>query len=127
MKKTASLVATTAIAVGTVAAVATPANAFEVEREKSKRCSLRAFATLSLEKEFGRVDADFEIENAPAGRSWNVRIKRNGKTVLHTKRVADHEGEVDVMQQVRDRRGKDRFIARATGPNGEVCRVRLSI
>lgn len=125
MKKTA-MVATMAVAAGSLA-LATPAQALEVEREKSKRCSLGAFATLSLEKEFGRIDADFEIENAPVARSWNVRIKHNGRTVLRTQRAADREGEVDVTRQVRDTRGKDRFIARATGPNGEVCRVTLGI
>ena len=127
MKKTAALIATTAIAGGTVAAVATPAQAFEMEREKSKQCSLSSFATLSLEKEFGRIDADFEIENAPQARAWNVRIKHNGNVVLRTQRIADYEGDLDVMQQVRDAAGKDRFIARAKGPNGEVCRVKLGI
>ena len=123
MKRTAALIATTAVAAGTVAAVATPAQAFDIEREKAKQCSINSFATLSLEKEFGRIDADFEIENAPQARAWNVRIKHNGNVVLRTQRIADYEGDLDVMQQVRDRAGKDRFVARATGPNGEVCRV----
>lgn len=127
MNKTAALVATTAIAGGTLAAVARPAQAFEVEREKAKQCSSTSFATLSLEKEFGRIDADFDIENAPSARAWTVRITHNGRTVLRTQRIADYEGEVDVTRQVRDRADKDRFIARATGPNGEVCRVKLSI
>ena len=127
MKRTAALIATTAVAAGTVAAVATPAQAFDIEREKAKQCSINSFATLSLEKEFGRIDADFEIENAPQARSWNVRIKHNGNVVLRTQRIADYEGDLDVMQQVADRPGFDRFTARATGPNGEVCRVKLGI
>lgn len=126
MKKTAAILASTAAAGGIVAAAA-PAQAFEIEREKSVRCSAGSWATMSLEKEFGRIDADFEIENAVAGRSWNVRMKHNGNTVLRTQRMADYEGDLDVMQQVRDSAGKDRFVVRATGPNGEVCRVKLSI
>jgi hypothetical protein len=129
MKRTAALLATSAVAVtgfGIAGASAAQAD-MDIEREKSKRCSGASFATLSLEKEFGRIDADFEIENATPGRSWNVRIKHNGNTVLRTSRVADYEGDLDVMQQVRDRAGKDRFIARAKGPNGEVCRVKLGI
>ena len=127
MRKTAAILATGAVAAGTIAAVTTPAQAFEMEREKAKQCSLSSFATLSLEKEFGRIDADFEIENAPTARSWNVRIKHNGNVVLRTQRIADYEGDLDVMQQVADRPGFDRFVARATGPNGEVCRVKLGI
>jgi hypothetical protein len=126
MIKTTATLAATAAGAGLLFA-ATPAQAFEIEREKSVRCSAGSFATLSLEKEFGRIDADFEIENAAAARSWNVRMKHNGSTVLRTQRTADYEGDLDVMQQVRDRAGKDRFVVRATGPNGEVCRVKLSI
>lgn len=129
MKRTAALLATSAVAasgLGVAGASAAQAD-FDIEREKTKRCSGSAFAQLSLEKEFDRIDADYEIENATPGGAWKVRIKHNGKTVLRTSRIADNEGELDVMQQVRDRRGKDRFIARATGPNGEVCRVKLSI
>ena len=126
MKKTAAVLATSAVTAGALIA-ATPAQAFEVEREKTKQCSAMAFATLSLEKEFNRIDVDFDIENATPARSWNVRIKHTGNTVLRTQRPADYEGELDVMQQVADRPGKDRFIGRATGPNGEVCRVKLGI
>jgi hypothetical protein len=129
MRRTAALLATSAVAVtGLGVAGASAAHAdFDIEREKTKRCSGSAFAQLSLEKEFGRIDVDYDIENATPGRAWNVRFKHNGKTVLRTSRIADYEGELDVTQQVRDRRGKDRFIARAKGPNGEVCRVKLSI
>lgn len=126
MMKTTAVLVSTAAGAGLLMA-ATPAQALEFEREKSVRCSAGSFATMSLEKEFGRIDADFEIENAAAGRSWNVRMKHNGSTVLRTARVTDYEGDLDVMQQVRDRSGKDRFVVRATGPNGEVCRVKLSI
>ena len=48
------------------------------------------------------------------------------RTVIR-QRIADYEGDLDVMQQVADRPGFDRFTARATGPNGEVCRVKLGI
>ena len=126
MRKTAAVLATTAVAGGALF-IASPAQALEVEREKSKQCSAAAFATLSLEKEFNRIDVDFDLENTTPGRSWNVRIKHNANTVLRTQRTADYEGELDLMQQVVDRPGKDRFIARASGPNGETCRVKLSI
>lgn len=129
MKKTATVVVASAVAaagMGMASASAARAD-FDVEREKSVRCSAGAFASLSLEKEFNRIDVDFEVENAPAARSWNVRIKQDGRTVLRTKRIADYEGDLDVTQQVRDRAGKDRFVARASGPDGQVCRVVLSI
>ncbi len=126
MKKTAALIASTAVT-GAALVAATPAQAFDVEREKSKMCSSSTFATLSLEKEFNRIDVDADLENAAPGRTWNVRITHNGTTVLRTARVADYEGELEVMQQVADRPGKDRFTARFSGPNGEQCRIKLGI
>lgn len=128
IKKTAALLTTGAIAASTLALLAAPAQADDwgYEREKTKRCSMGAYASLSVEKEYGRIDVDFDIENAEPGRSWNVTVKHNGSTVVRTNRSADYEGELDVWQQVRDRAGKDRFVARATGPNGQVCSVKLS-
>ena len=126
MRKTITGIAVAAV-VGAALVAASTAQAMDVEREKTKRCSASTFANISLEKEFNRIDVDLELDNAIPGRSWNIRIQHNGNTVLRTQRIADNEGELDVMQQVSDRPGRDRFIARATGPNGEVCRVKLGI
>jgi hypothetical protein len=126
MNKKVALIAAGTLAGGTLIAAA-PAQAFEMERERSKMCSTSAFATLSLEKEWNRIDVEADIENATPGRSWNVRIKHNGTTVLRSARMADYEGELETMQQVSDRPGKDRFTAQFRGPSGEQCRIKLGI
>jgi len=127
MNKTAALLAASAVAVSGFAIATNPAQADGIENEKTKRCSAGSFAQLSLEKEFGRIDVDFDIENASPRGVWMVRVKHNGKRILKTQRVADYEGELDVSANVKDKAGKDRFIARAKGPGGEVCRVKLGI
>ena len=72
-------------------------------------------------------EVDFEVENAVPNRTWNVRIKHDGRNTLRTQRATDFEGELDVIHNVRDRRGQDRIVVRAKSTTGEVCRVKLSI
>jgi hypothetical protein len=131
MKRTTALVAISAVAAGGLGlASASAAHAdFDFEREKSVMCkNSNAIASLSLEKEFGnRIEVDFEVENAVPNRTWNVRIKHDGRTSLRTVRATDFEGELDVIHNVKDRRGKDRVVVRAKSSTGEVCRVKLSI
>jgi hypothetical protein len=131
MKHTAALLATSAVAAGGFGlAGASAAQAdFDFERERSVMCkNSNAIASLSLEKEFGnRIEVDFEVENAVPNRTWNVRIKHDGRNTLRTQRATDFEGELDVIHNVRDRRGQDRIVVRAKSTTGEVCRVKLSI
>lgn len=116
----------TAALVGTALATAAPASAMELERERWKTCGT-GMANLSAEKEYGQIDVDFEVENVAAGRTWRLQIAHNGKVKAKATLPTDNEGDVDLGRQVRDTRGKDTFVAKAMGPNGEVCRVKLAI
>ena len=75
MKKTAALLAASAVAVSGFAIATNPAQADGIENEKTKRCSAGSFAQLSLEKEFGRIDVDFDIENASPRGVWMTPLR----------------------------------------------------
>lgn len=117
----------TAAILSSAAITASPASAAEVEREPSGTCSSGARWDFNVEREFGVVDIDFEIDGSPARQKWTVRIEKNGAKILRTSVVADNDGEVDVSHLVRDSAGVDRFSVRATSASGQVCRAALRI
>ena len=90
-------------------------------------CSAGARWDLNLEREFGVIDIDFEIDAATPGEKWTVSITRNGSKVLKVSQVADAEGEIDVNHMVRDRAGSDRISVTATSASGQSCRGSLRI
>lgn len=117
------ITAVTAAAVLTAAPVSA-----DVEREQRGQCSGSSRWELSLEKEFGRIDADLEIDTTRTGRAWRVRMHHDGTRFVNMRRVTDREDEIDLDRQRRDRAGRDRIQFRAVDTvNGEVCRGSLSI
>jgi len=115
------------IAAGTVLAAPASAAPMDVERESSGTCSAGARWDFNLEREFGVVDIDFEIDGATAGQRWTVRFDKNDKRILKRSVTADNEGELDVSHLVRDSSGTDKFSVRATSASGQVCRASLRI
>lgn len=127
MKKIAAVAATTAVVAGGIGLTATAAQADGIERSKTIRCAGNTQAELSLEKEHGWIEVDFDLEHAVPNQAWKVRVKHNGTRVLRTTRVTDYEGDLDVSRQVKDLPGKDKIVARAKNSAGQVCRVTLKI
>jgi hypothetical protein len=115
------------LAAGTVFAAPASAAPLEIERESSGMCSSGARWDFNLERDFGVVDIDFEIDGATAGQRWTVRMEKNGKKILKRSVLADNEGELDVSHLVRDSAGTDKFSVRATSASGQVCSASLRI
>lgn len=111
-----------------VAAAAVPVAAADVEREKRGSCTGSSRWELSLEKEFGRIEASLELDTTRSGRTWDVVIRQNGAAFVDGRRTTDREGEIDIERVRTDRSGTDTFRFRAVNrANGEVCRGTLSI
>lgn len=132
MRKTITATIAAAAALATAGILAAPASAAparpaQIERETMGTCSAGARWDLSLEREFGVIDIDFEIDAATPGEKWTVKITRNGSKVLRVSQVADAEGEIDVNHIVRDRAGRDRISVSATSASGQSCRGKLRI
>lgn len=116
--------------VAAVSAVATvaPVSAQDVEREKRGDCTGSSRWELSLEKEYGRIDVDLEIDTTRRGRAWSVVLRQNGTPFVNVRQVTDVEGEIDLGRMRPDQSGEDRFRFRAVDQvNGEVCSGVLKI
>lgn len=112
------------ITTSTASALPQPA---EIERETMGACSSGARWNLDLEKEYGVIDINFEIDATTPGEKWTIVVERNGSRVLRVSQVADLEGEVDVDHLVRDRAGTNRISVSATSAGGQTCRGSLRI
>lgn len=122
---TAAIMSLTSLAV-----VAMPAAAREVEREKHGACTRNSDWELDLEKEHGRIEVHVEVDThrRQAGNQWRVRIWHNGTKFTDVVRGTDRDGEVEVERRRSDRRGADSFHFHAVDRvSGEVCRGTLSI
>lgn len=117
-----------ALAVTAAAAMTAMPVSADVEREQRGTCDGTSRWELSLEKEFGRIEIDLELDTRRSGRAWRIRMAHDGAAFLTVRRVTDREGEIDLDRRRSDRAGKDRISFRAVDTvNGEVCRGSVRI
>lgn len=113
--------------VAATVAVAAPAQALPMDRDSRGRCTDGSRWELSLDRERGRVEVDFEIDG-PRRADWTATIRHNGNQVHRSTRRADLGGDVEWGITVSAPRGQQHtFQVRATGPNGAVCSARDTI
>jgi hypothetical protein len=103
-----------------------------IERERHGGCDPRGHWELSLDKENGRIEVDYEVTSRRAGQRWKVVLRHDGVKffdgVRVTRRDDDDRPDFEVERRVNDRAGTDRFKARARNTvTGAVCRGKLSI
>ena len=117
-------VAVGALGIAATAGLALPgsASAADVEREKHGSCSSSSRWDLNLEKEFGVIEIDVDVDTPKAGQAWIVRLKHNGVLFDKVSRVSDREGEIEVDRRRNNRPGEDRIKFRAVNQaTGETC------
>jgi hypothetical protein len=87
-------------------------------------CSGGTSWKLKLSEEDGRIEVEFEVDQNQAGRTWNVKLRRNGSLAWQGQRTTrPPSGSFEVRQVVSDGAGPDYIVARAKHPSsGEVCR-----
>jgi hypothetical protein len=132
MRKT---IAGTAVAAAVAVALvlpATSASADGIEREKRGSCDPKGRWELSLDKENGRIEMDYEVTSKPAGQRWKVVIRHDGTKIFDgvkvTQKDDDDLPDLEVERTVNDTSGSDTFKARARNTaTGAVCRGSLSI
>lgn len=112
---------------GTTLAFAAPSQAREIERESAGTCSAGARWELNLEREFGVIDIDFDIEGANPGEQWTIRFTKNGNGAGTRRVVAEPDGDVDASHIVRAARGTNRIGVKATSASGQTCSTTLRI
>jgi len=99
---------------------------------KAKRaagtCTGRSSATLKVKPRNGRLETEFEVDQNRNGVRWTVRIRRDGKSVVKTRvRTKAPSGSFSVERRLRNPAGRDRIVARATSPSGEVCKAAVTV
>ncbi len=89
----------------------------------------RSSATPTAEPDDGRLDVEFEVDQRRNGVPWRVRIRRDGRLVVAARATtrARRAAPFSVERRIADPPGRDRVVARATSPSGEVCRAALTI
>lgn len=120
--KAVALVASAGVIAG-VALVASPAAQAmpTFETGKTGTCSAGAWWDLSMEREFGYLEIDMDIERARPGERWTISLTHNGTAKKAVRAFADYEGDVDAQWILRDRRGVDRVVVKATSASGQTC------
>jgi hypothetical protein len=90
-------------------------------------CTKSSTSKLKLSNENGRIETEFEVDQNRNGVRWNVVISRNGAVVTSRSAVTKApSGSFTVRRLLANGVGKDRVVARATSPSGEVCTARAS-
>lgn len=79
--------------------------------------------TLVLRKENRRISLRFSVDQYRNSSRWRVMVRHNDNQVLSTQR----RGSFTVSQSVRNRRGEDRFLAKAESRYGQTCTAYASI
>lgn len=62
-----------------------------------------------VEKDDGRFEVSFEIDDAKRGSKWRVVIRHDGKVIHKKVHRADSDGEVEIDKDRRNTKGKDIF------------------
>jgi hypothetical protein len=132
MRKTIITAAIAAVATIALLIPAGAAGAGGVEKEKHGQCTPKGRWELSLDKEAGRIEADFEVTARPAGQRWKVVMRHDGVKVFDGSKVTglddDPRPDFEIERWVKDTVGWDRFRVTATNQvTGARCVAKLKI
>ena len=95
---------------------------------KSGDCSGASNWKLKAKPDDGRLEVEFEVDQNRNGVKWNVRLRRNGKSVASgARRTKAPSGSFSFNRRIANPAGKDRISAVARRASGETCRASLRI
>jgi hypothetical protein len=96
MPRLLSLALAALLALGLTAFVPVAAASADTEREKTGRCSGAATWKLEVDKEEGRIEADFDVNSSSrAGVPWRVRMWDNGTRFFNQLRFTNGFGNFE--------------------------------
>ena len=116
----------TVLTMGTALALLGPAGMATAEDDGVERhgpCSGAARWELDAEREGAKLEVEFDVDRAPTGSVWRVRMWQDGSLIANVTRTAGGEHEFDVQRLTANTAGTDAFAARAVDQaSGQVCR-----
>jgi hypothetical protein len=87
-------------------------------------CSGTTDWKLKLSPENGRIEVEFEVDQNRVGRTWDVKLKKDGTRFWRGQRTTQApSGSFSVRRVTSNGAGQERIVGIATNPaSGEVCR-----
>lgn len=99
-----------------------------VELRQSGVCTVSSSVKLRVRAEDGSIRVELEVDTRRNGAVWHVVLLHERQIVFRGKlRTAAPSGSLELRRTVADWFGSDAFVARATGPAAESCRVSVTI
>jgi osmotically-inducible protein OsmY len=95
--------------------------------QRAGSCSGNSNWKLKAKPDDSRLETEFEVDQNRNGVTWNVTIKRNGRTAFTgTRTTRAPSGSFSVTRRLGNAAGKDRITAVAER-GGETCSASLTI
>jgi hypothetical protein len=128
-RKIAASARAAAVAALALAAVAPATAGGGAEVRRSGSCTGASTWKLKLEKDDGRIETEFEVDQNKVGKRWKVVLEHNGARFFKGVRVTKAPGgSFEVERRVDDAAGTDRIAARAVNKKtGEICKGKARI
>ena len=112
------------LVMGALAASAPTAAAKDGDVIQTGSCSGSADWKLKLSPENGKIEVEFEVDQNKVGKTWHVKIKRNGNVLASGNRVTQApSASFEFRTVVSNTAGSDTIVARARNlASGQICR-----
>jgi hypothetical protein len=115
------------VAVAIVCAAAMPGTAYADDEARARtECSRGHDAELRVRADDGRLEVELRIESPPLAR-WSVILLHERRIAFRGTVGAARSGGLRLRRSLRDLYGRDRVVARASGPRAEVCRLSATL
>lgn len=93
---------------------------------RRSNCSGPAKSKLKASPENGRIEVEYEVDNATRGQRWVIVLKKGRRTILQRTKTVNSAGEIRVRKVTSNGSGSERISALARNLNtGERCSVTL--
>lgn len=74
----------------------------------------------------GRIEVEYELDQARPGHRWQIVLKKNKRRILRTTQTVNIQGNIELRKLTGDGPGRERISARARNLlTGERCKVSL--
>jgi hypothetical protein len=90
--------------------------------QQGASCTGASTGQLQVNREYNRLQVEFNVQTSVNGQAWQVTLKHNGHRLWRGSRYTHEGGSFDVQRLSRNALGTDTFFARAVNKTtGEVC------
>lgn len=85
---------------------------------RQSACGGGVKSKISASPENGRIELEYEVDNAQPGDTWKIVIRKNGAVILRTQKRVNAAGNAEVRVLTPNGNGNERIKATATRVGG---------